>query len=97
MNIKTQLSLERKLSTGNYENVTIRLDMETDVSADGIDELNTKFEFFRSQFMEKFRDTQSKVSQELGIEEKTAFISSPVVAKKIQKLNEMELKEVLGD
>ena len=38
MNIKTQLSLERKLSTGNYENVTIRLDMETDVSADGIDE-----------------------------------------------------------
>ena len=47
--------------------------------------------------MEKFRDTQSKVSQELGIEEKTAFISSPVVAKKIQKLNEMELKEVLGD
>lgn len=97
MNVKTNLSLERKISTGNYENITIRLDMETDVSADGIDELNTKFEFFRAQFLEKFRDTQSKVAQELNIEEKTAFISSPVASKKMQKLNEMELKEVLGD
>lgn len=99
MNIKTHVYIERKISTGQYENILIRLDMETDISADNIDELNKKFDYFRNQFIEKYQDTQTKVMKELGVEEKSAFINTNVqnVPAKIHKLNEMDLKEVFND
>jgi hypothetical protein len=97
MNIKTNLSLERKISTGQYENITIKMEMDSDISADHIDEFNSKFDFFRSQFLNKFSDTQIKVIEELSIQEKVAFFNSPNSSNKTFKLNEMDLKEVLGD
>lgn len=98
MNVKTHLFIERKISTAQYENILIRLDMETEISSDGINDLNSKFSFFRDQFLAKFQDTQDKVMQELKLEEKTAFVSSSnAVNFKNQKLTEMDLKEVFND
>lgn len=97
MNIKTNLSLERKISTGQYENITIRMEMDSDISSDHIDEFNNKFDLFRAQFLNKFSETQVKVIEELSIQEKVAFFNSPSNSNKTFKLNEMDLKEVLGD
>lgn len=97
MNIKTNLSLERKISTGQYENITIKIEMDSDISSDHIDEFNNKFDHFRTQFLNKFSETQTKVIEELSIQEKVAFFNSPSSSNKTLKLNEMDLKEVLGD
>jgi len=97
MNIKTNLSLERKISTGQYENITIRMEMDSDISYDHIDEFNNKFDLLRAQFLNKFSETQVKVIEELSIQEKVAFFNSPSNSNKTFKLNEMDLKEVLGD
>ncbi len=98
MNVKTHLFIERKISTGQYENILIRLDMESEISSDNIRELDNKFSFFRDQFILKFQDTQNKIMEELKLEEKSAFISSSNIGiSKNQKLTEMDLKEVFND
>lgn len=71
------VGIKRLLNTAQYENVEVRLEATEQVTWSSPDERTTKITSLTRNITEQYKDTQTQVLHDLGIEEKRAWMKYP--------------------
>jgi len=84
---KVRKSIVRKFNLGNFENMDIIVEQEHEIEWSDIEEFTKKSDNVTRLVARDFQDTVAMVAEELGMEEKKAFMQEYGGAKSNAKLS----------
>lgn len=71
--MKMRISIARKINTAAYENITIAIDVEKDMSVSEFSEEEQFVAALRKEAISHYKEIESCVMSELGLSEKSAY------------------------
>ena len=90
MERKISKSVTRKINTAQYENVTITVSVEEQISEKSEKEIDNKLKSLTDQLIIDYKITEGMVFDELQLENKPAYIESA----KLPKNTNVDFKEI---
>jgi len=71
--MKMRISIARKINTAAYENITIAIDVEKDMSVSEFSKEDQFVAALRNEAISHYKDIEACVMSELGLSEKSAY------------------------
>lgn len=74
-------SIQRTLSTAKYESIVIKEELEEEIEWSSPQELEKKLNNWNTVLIERFKETQGRVLEELGLDHKKAYFRNHIEEK----------------
>jgi len=96
--MKMRISIARKINTAAYENITIAIDVEKDMSVSEFSKEDQFVAALRKEAISHYKEIEACVMAELGLSEKSAYQESRPATPGVTKDNSASSKrKVLTD
>ena len=76
-------TIQRLLSTAKFENITITEQIEEEIEWKTLEERSKKIDNWNTILLSQYKETEEAVLNELGLEIKKAYFSSPLQNKQL--------------
>ncbi len=87
MNIEIRKSISRKINTGQYENIVITCELQGSAVVENDLDLHKLQKEITDKLIKDYTSTEIKVLEELNLQEKKAFMESPLTVDNNVKLS----------